>query len=250
MDAFDRQQVFAVLRDARPEVVIDQLTSLFHADYEGTARLRREGTRNLVDAALAVGVTRLIAQSYVQLYAPGPGLATEDDPLDLDVPPSWRINVEGVHALEQAVADMPEAIILRYGTLYGPDTWYAPDGPIAGQVRRAELPATDGVISFLHIDDAARAAALALSWPSGPINVVDDEPAPGTEWLPFYASLLEAPPPPVKHTRERWERGTSNAKARHQLGWQPLYPTWREGFRALLAPVAQNGDGNHMAAGR
>lgn len=234
MDAFNRDQVFAVLRDARPEVVIDQLTSLGHGDYAGTARLRKDGTRNLVDAARAVGVTRLIAQSYAQLSAPGPGLATEEDPLDLDAPPPWRVNVEGVDALEQAVADMPVGVILRYGTLYGPDTWYAADGPIAAQVRRGELPATDGVSSFLHIDDAARAAALALDWPAGPINVVDDEPAAGTEWLPIYASVLGAPPPLVRHTRERWERGVSNAKARHQLGWQPLYPSWREGFRTVL----------------
>jgi nucleoside-diphosphate-sugar epimerase len=241
MDAFNRDQVFTVLRNARPEVVIDQLTSLSQGDYAGTAHLRKEGTRNLVDAAMAVGVTRFIAQSYAQVYAPGPGLATEDAPLDLDASPPWRVNVEGVHALEQAVVEMPEGVILRYGTLYGPDTGYAADGPIAEQVRRGELPATDGVSSFLHIDDAARAAVLALDWPPGPINVVDDEPAPGTEWLPLYASLLGAPRPPVRHTRERWERGVSNAKARHQLGWQPLHPTWREGFRAAHGATHASG---------
>jgi nucleoside-diphosphate-sugar epimerase len=241
MDAFDRDQVFAVLGDARPDVVIDQMTSLSHGDYPGTARLRKEGTRHLVDAALAVGVTRFIAQSYAQVYAPGPELATEDDTFDLDAPPSWRVNVEGVYALEQAVADMPEGVMLRYGTLYGPGTGYAPDGAIAERVRRGELPATDGVSPFLHIDDAARAAVLALDWPAGPINIVDDDPTPGTEWLPIFASYLGAPPPPVKHTRERWERGISNAKARHQLGWQPLYPTWREGFWAVLQrEVAQH----------
>lgn len=237
MDAFDRDQVFAVVRDADPDVVIDQMTSLGHGDYQGTARLRKEGTRNLVDAALTVGVRRFIAQSYAELYAPGPGLATEDDPLDLDAPPARRINVEGVAALEQAVADMPVGVILRYGTLYGPDTGYAPNGPIAAQVRRGELTATDGVNSFLHIDDAAHVAALALDWPAGPINIVDDDPAPGTEWLPIYAAVLGAPPPPVRHTREHWERGASNAEARHQLGWQPLYPSWRQGFPAEVEAV-------------
>lgn len=242
MDAFDRDRVFAVLREARPDIVIDQMTSLSHGDYAGTARLRKEGTRNLVDAARAVGVRRFIAQSYAELYAPGSGLATEETPLDLEAPLPERGNVEGVYALEQAVADMPVGVVLRYGRLYGPDTGYAASGPIAEQVRRGEVPATDGVTSFLHIDDAARAAVLALDWPAGPINVVDDEPAAGTEWLPIYASILGAPPPPVRHTRERWERGISNAKARHQLEWQPLYPTWREGFRTGLSTADANSE--------
>jgi nucleoside-diphosphate-sugar epimerase len=85
------------------------------------------------------------------------------------------------------------------------------------------------------IVDAARAPVLALEWPAGPINVVDDEPASGTEWLASYASVLGAPPPPVRQTRERWERGISNAKARQHLGWQPLFATSRRGFQIVLS---------------
>jgi nucleoside-diphosphate-sugar epimerase len=233
-DALDRGAMFAAVRAARPDAVIHQLTDLSGRDFAGNARLRIEGTRNLVDAALVVGVGRMIAQSIAWIYVPGRGPASEDTPLDLDAHGSRGRLVAAVQALEHAVAEMPVGIILRYGVLYGPGTWYARDGWITEQLRRGEFEANEGVTSFLHVADAAQAALQALGWPAGPLNVVDDEPAAGTDWLPLYASLVGAPLPPLRPGVEGWERGASNARARH-LGWRPQYPTWREGFKEVLS---------------
>ena len=233
-DIFDRDAVYAVLREAKPEAVIHQLTALSAWNLEDNARIRIEGTRNLVDAALAAGVRKMIAQSIAWAYVPGEGLAEEEEPLDLDAPLPRQTTIDGVWALERTVAEMPEHVALRYGKFYGPGTWYAPGGFIAEQVRKRELTATDGVSSFVHVDDAARAACLALHWPSGPVNIADDEPARGTEWLPVYAQALGAPEPAAERGSARGERGASNAKARRQYGWEPLYPSWREGFRDRL----------------
>jgi nucleoside-diphosphate-sugar epimerase len=234
VDVFDRERLATVVREARPDVVIDQLTDLSARNLAANARMRREGTRNLVDAAHAAGVRLFIAQSISWVSAPGDGPADESVPLDLEAPEPRRTTVEGVQALEQAVAEMERWVVLRYGTLYGLGTWYAPGGPIAEQVRHGQLTADDGITSFIHVDDAARAALLALDWPPGIVNIVDDEPAPGRVWLPVYASTLEAPTPSVATGQGRAMRGASNAKARHVLHWSPLYSSWREGF-ALVA---------------
>lgn len=235
VDIFDREGVLRALGDARPEVVIHQLTALKDWNLEDNARIRKEGTRNLVDAAIASGAKRLIAQSIAWAYGPGESPASETDGLDIEAAPPRKTTIEGVVALERAVAEMPSHVILRYGMLYGPDTWYAPDGLIADRVRRREMPATDGFTSFLHVEDAAQAAVLALDWPDGIVNIVDDEPAVGTEWLPHYAALLGAPAPELKPGRGGWERGASNAKARREYGWTPIYGSWRTGFEQSLA---------------
>jgi nucleoside-diphosphate-sugar epimerase len=234
VDVFDRDSLIAVVRAAEPDAVMHQMTDLRGQDFAANARLRIEGTRNLVDAARAGSVPRMIAQSIAFAYAPGDGPATEDDPLDLDAPPLRCDTVAGVRALEGAVAELSEGVILRYGVLYGPGTWYAADGAVAAQVRRGERAATDGVTSFIHVEDAAGAAVAALGWPPGPVNVVDDDPAPGVSWLPVYAAALGAPRPQVRAGRERGERGASNARARSDLGWKPRYRSWREGFRLAL----------------
>jgi nucleoside-diphosphate-sugar epimerase len=234
VDVFDRDVLALAVRTERPEAIIHQLTDLGAFDLAANARLRVAGTRNLVDAARAAGVRRMVAQSIAFVYGPGAGPAREDEPLDLGAPPPRNETVAGVQALEQAVSGLPEGVILRYGTLYGPGTWFAQDGAIARQVRRGEVPASDGVTSFVHVADAARAALLALGWPPGVVNLVDDEPALGKVWLPTYAALLGAPPPPVRDGSNRGERGASNAKAHQLRGWQPLYSSWREGFRTAL----------------
>jgi nucleoside-diphosphate-sugar epimerase len=233
LDVFDREAVFAAIAAAKPEAVVHQLTSLGERNFADNSRIRIEGTRHLVDASRAAGVRRMIAQSISWAYAPGEGPAREEEPLDLEAPAPRSGTIRGVHALESAVAEMPEAVILRYGLFYGAGTWYAPDGYVAEQVRRGDMPATDGVSSFVHVDDAARAALLALEWPPGAVNVVDDEPAPGTVWLPDYASLLGAPEPSRQAGSARGERGAANGKAK-RLGWQPRYASWREGFRSTL----------------
>jgi len=233
VDVFDRDAVFAAVREARPEAVIHQLTSLAERNFADNTRIRTYGTRHLVDASLAAGVRRMVAQSISWAYAPGEGPAREEEPLDLDAPAPRSGTIRGVRALETAALDMPEAVVLRYGLFYGAGTWYAADGFVAEQVRRGELPATDGVSSFVHVDDAARAALLALDWPPGAVNVVDDEPAPGREWLPYYAELLGAPAPRLEPGSARGERGADNGKAK-RLGWRPVWTSWREGFRRTL----------------
>lgn len=231
-DVFDRDSLFVTIERERPDVIIHQLTSLRTWDYAANACIRREGTRNLVDAGLVAGVQRVIAQSYC-VYAPADGLAREEDPLDFES--SRHATVEGIWSLESTVAEVPQGVVLRYGTLYGSGTRYDRNGEFAEQVRRGEIPTSDDIMSFLDVEDAAHAAVLALGWPKGVWNIVDDEPAPDTEWLPLYAALIGAPPPPSGPKSGHPRRGVSNARARHELGWQPLHPSWREGFKRTLA---------------
>jgi nucleoside-diphosphate-sugar epimerase len=222
-DAYDPAALTEAMSAAAPEVVIHQLTDLAGEDRAANARLRIEGTRNLVDAAKAAGVETMIAQSIAWIYAPGSAPAVEDDPLDTDASA-----YPGVSALEAAVSTMPRGVVLRYGMLYGPGTWYARDGAMADRARKGELRATPTWMPFLHADDAAIAAVHALDWPAGPVNVVDDEPAKGYDWLPAFCVSVGAPAP--RPDAGPAGRPVSNAKAR-ELGWQPRFPSWREGFR-------------------
>ncbi|MGF9966461.1 NAD-dependent epimerase/dehydratase family protein [Bacillus rhizoplanae] len=233
-DAFDRDAVFAAVEKSQPDVVIHQLTSLSAGSLVDNAKIRIEGTENLVDASKAVGVRRMIAQSISWAYEPGEAPAIEEEMLDFAAPLPRKTTIEGIMALEEKVSQIPEFVILRYGTLYGPGTWYAIDGIIADQVRRKEIAATEGVASFVHVDDAARAAVLALEWPSGPVNIVDDNPAPGNVWLPVYASTIGAPQPLRQAGNNRGERGASNKKARKEYGWEPIHPSWSNGFKHHL----------------
>ena len=229
LDVYDRKGMAGALMRERPEVVMHQLTDLAARDFAANSRLRIEGTRNLVDAARAAGVRRIIVQSLASAYAPGAGPACEDEPLDRQAPPPRGNMVAGVAALEEAAAELPEGVILRYGFFYGPGTWYTRGGWAEQQLCRGDLKAGPGVASFVHLDDAAEAAVLALRWPAGPVNVVDDEPAPMAVWLTAFAKAVGAPLPPVIAEAASPERGASNAKAR-RLGWNPHYPTWRDGF--------------------
>ncbi|MGG0187907.1 NAD-dependent epimerase/dehydratase family protein [Bacillus rhizoplanae] len=233
-DALNRDAVFTALEKSQPDVVIHQLTSLSAGSLVDNAKIRIKGTENLVDASKAVGVRRIIAQSISWAYEPGDTPAIEEEMLHIAAPLPRKMTIEGIMALEEKVSQIPEFVILRYGTLYGPGTWYAIDGKIADQVRRQEIAATDGVVSFLHVDDAARAALLALDWPSGPVNIVDDNPAPGNVWLPVYASAIGAPQPLRQAGSNRNERGASNKKARKEYGWEPIHPSWSNGFQHNL----------------
>lgn len=208
VDVFDADALTEAVLDAAPDVVVHQLTDLRGEDFAANTRLRVEGTHNLVDAARAAGVEVMVAQSIAWLYAPGPGPAVETEPLD----PGLR-GYDGVAALEKAVAEMPRGVVLRYGLLYGPGTWYAPDGLITRRIRCGEHtpPASWG--SFVHVDDAAAAAVAALDWPAGPVNVVDDEPT--TDWPRAFGGTPQDGPPSG--------RPVSNAKAR-SLGWRPAHP--------------------------
>jgi nucleoside-diphosphate-sugar epimerase len=261
-NAFDAEGLAGAIAGAKPEVVIHQLTDIpqavdprrFKEQFAGNDRLRVEGTRNLVDAAVAAGVRRVIAQSISFIYAPRGGLVKdEEDPLYLEAPPTYIRTVNAVRELERMVVDRDgiEGVALRYGYFYGPGTSYARDGAIAGAVAKRRFPIVGkgtGCFSFIHVDDAAAATVAAIdSGARGAYNVVDDDPALVREWLPVYADALGAPAPrraPALLARMMAgrqaiymmleQRGASNRKAKRELGWEPRYPSWRKGFREAL----------------
>jgi nucleoside-diphosphate-sugar epimerase len=233
-DVFDRAGLIAIVRAARPEIVIHQLTDLGAADPVANAALRTRGTRHLVDAALAAGARRIVAQSIAWAYAAGLGPAREDEPLDLSAGPPRATTIAGIDTLERAAAELPESVILRYGLLYGPSTWYAQDGSMAQKVRRGELQADAAVSSFVHVSDAARACVLALASPTGTFNVCDDAPAPATEWLPVFARCVGAAAPVMVASGAAWARGADNRKGRATLGLKLQFPHWRSGFERGL----------------
>lgn len=227
VDVLDLASVRTAVMELWPDAIVHQLTSLGGGDFAANNRLRITGTRNLVDAARDAGVRRLVAQSFC-MYTPGAAPATEDDQLDVGSP-AFGGAVSGVIALEQAVRELAEGVILRYGTLYGPDTWFSHGGMIGDLFRRGQMKLTEDITSFVHVYDAAAAAAEALAWPAGTVNIVDDEPAPGTVWMPAFASAIGAPVPQEMNGRQPAARAVSNARA-HALGFTPRYRTWRAGF--------------------
>ena len=260
-DAFDADGVNRAVADARPDAVINQLTDIPKAlnprksseQFEMNDRLRTEGSRNLMRAAEAAGARRAVAQSIAFAYAPGKTLREEDDDLFDGGPEHWSRTVAALRALEQATLGTPgvEGIVLRYGYFYGPGTSYAGDGSTAAMVRKRAFPVVGGgkaVFSFIHVDDAASAAVAALDHgPPGIYNVVDDDPATLSEWLPEYAAALEARPPrKVPRLVARIAagklavymmtelQGATNAKAKRELGWEPRWKSWRQGFRGAL----------------
>lgn len=222
VDVYDARRLTEALGTAEPDLVMHQLSDLRLFDTEGTARIRREGMAHLVSAAQQCGVNRIVVQSIAWAYQDGDGRADENEPLE---------EGSAVAEMEELAGRLSKPTILRYGWWYGPDTWYAEGGRIADAVAEGLLPATRTVNSFVHIDDAVAATVEAIDWPAGAYNIVDDEPAPATEWLPRYADAIGAPPP----TLTRWVngpaggRGASNAKAR-AAGWAPTFASWRSGF--------------------
>ena len=234
-DVFDADGVRRAVALAAPDVVMHQLTDLKSGNRAANSEMRITGTRHLVDAALAAGVRRIVAQSIAWAYEPGTVPAAEDAPLDLGAEESRLRTVRGVAALEAAVREAPEWVVLRNGLLYGPGTWYARGGLIAEQAARGELAADGDVSSFVHADDAAGAAADALAWPTGFVNVCDDVPAAGREWVPAFCRAVGVREPVAAAGGQRhgWARGASNEYARAALNWTPAWPSWREGFAAL-----------------
>jgi nucleoside-diphosphate-sugar epimerase len=255
-DALDADALAAVVQAAEPDVLVHQLTAIppvtdgrgFAEQFEATNRLRREGTRNLVAAARSAGARRLVAQGLAQAYAPvGGWVKSEDDPLYADAEPPFGEIFGALIDLEAAVlgaADL-EGLVLRYGSFYGPGTAYAADGSNAELVRRGLFPVAGGGPahwSFVHVEDAARATALAVErGEPGVYNIVDDEPAALADWLPVYAEALGAPPPPEAPAPRgtygtfgmMLSRGASNARAKQALGWTPRHASWRDGFAAM-----------------
>jgi nucleoside-diphosphate-sugar epimerase len=234
-DAMDADAVRKAVLAAAPEVVMHQLTSLAGGDFAANAALRIHGSRHLADAAAEVGVRLFVAQSINWMYEPGDAPATEQVPLDVRAAEPRATTVRAVAELERQAARSPQSVVLRYGAFYGLDTWYAPDGSFAEQARTARLAATADVTSFVHVDDAAAAAIAALRWPTGVVNVCDDEPAPGLAWVPAFCAAVGAPVPSVDDDAPPagTARGADNAYARRTLGWTPRWTSWREGFAAF-----------------
>jgi nucleoside-diphosphate-sugar epimerase len=261
VDVFDAERLRHAVTDARPEVVIHELTSLpdrldFRKQgiYEPTNRVRTEGTRNLLDAARAAGARRFVCQSIAFAYRPdGAGLKTEDDALMESAPGPFGGGIRALHEMEGLVlgAEDMEGLVLRYGFFYGPGTYYAEDGTTTADVRRRRMPIVGkgtGVFSFVHVDDAADATVAAVDRGApGVYNICDDEPAEMSEWLPAFAAAAGAKRPlrvPVwlarfvggreVRTFALELRGASNEKAKRELGWEPAHPSCRTGFAEAL----------------
>jgi nucleoside-diphosphate-sugar epimerase len=259
-DALDRDAVARAVASARPEVIVHQLTAIpgsldlrhFDRDFATTNRLRTEATDHLLAAGRELGLERFVAQSFAgwPVARTGPTVKTEDDALDPEPAAPMRESHKAIRHLESAVtgADWTEGVVLRYGGFYGPGTSLSKDGGEQVElIRKRRYPVVGdgaGVWSFVHIEDAADATVAAVErGHRGIYNIVDDEPAPVSAWLPAIAGAVGAKPP--RHV-PRWLgrllageaatvmmteiRGASNAKAKRELGWKPGHPSWREGF--------------------
>jgi 2-alkyl-3-oxoalkanoate reductase len=262
LDLLDADAVETAVRQAAPEVVVHEATGLsgnmdfrnFDRYFDRTNQLRTEGTRILLEAARAAGARRFIAQSFAGWpFARVDGMVkSEEAPLDPHPPKGIEQTIAAIAEQERLVtsAEGIEGVVLRYGLFYGPGTSLAlapAEGEQVEAVRARKFPVVgsgEGVASFIHIDDAAAATALAVAdGDPGIYNVVDDEPAPAREWLPVLAEEIGAKRPMKV---PRWigrllagsgmttmmteGRGASNAKAKRELDWQPRFASWRQGF--------------------
>jgi nucleoside-diphosphate-sugar epimerase len=260
MDGLDALSVRQAVASARPDTVVNQMTAINsvhagkpdmkHMDrwFAITNRLRTEGTDHLLAAAEATGVSHVVSQSYAGWNGirEGGWIKTEEDPLDPRPAKAAEDELRAIRYLEDAVLRAGGAV-LRYGGLYGPG---ATDDQVE-LVRKRQFPLVaggTGYCSWVHLDDAAAATVLAVEQKSsGVFNIVDDEPAPASEWLPYLAACAGAKPPmrvpkwlarllagDVAVTMMTEGRGFSNAKAKRELGWQLRYPSWRQGFKEGL----------------
>lgn len=257
-DVYDADGLEKALLAASPEVVVHELTALpqvinprkIEEQLAENARIRVEGTQNLVQAARRAGARRMVAQSIAFVYEPSGGpVKNEDDPLWRDAPRELRRTVEAVASLEHQVtsAEGMEGVVLRYGYFYGPGSAYDLDGSMARMVRARQLPVAgrgDGVFSFIHVDDAAAATVAAVErGQPGIYNIVDDRPQRVREWLPLYAEAIGAPPPRrvpgflaqllagrYAHYLMTRQRGASNERAKRELDWSPRYAALQDGL--------------------
>jgi 2-alkyl-3-oxoalkanoate reductase len=259
-DGLDAAAIHEAVLAAKPQVIVHEMTALrgasdlrhFDRAFALSNRLRTEGLDHLLAAAAEAGTRRFIAQSFCGWpYARHGGhIKTEDEPLDPDPPGELRRTLSAIRYLETRVLQAPDiaGLVLRYGAFYGPGTGML-DGTIIEQLRRRRFPLIGGGTgwwSFVHIDDAAAATAIAAErGEAGLYNIVDDEPAPVSDWLPSLAAAVGARPPrriptwlarPLagRHLVSMMTdvRAGSNAKARRILGWRPVHASWRDGFRS------------------
>jgi 2-alkyl-3-oxoalkanoate reductase len=265
LDGLDGDAVGRAVASAEPDAIVHQLTALagradlrrFDRWFSLTNELRTRGTQHLLAAADAAGVDRFIAQSYTGWtnIREGDAPKTEDDPFDPRPAEAQTESLAAIRFVETAVPDAsPEGLVLRFGNLYGPGA----SETLVELVRKRRMPVIGdgtGVWSWIHVDDAAGATVAALERGTpGLYNIVDDEPARVSEWLPYLAEVVGAKPPrrvPKWVARVvagevvvRWMtegRGASNAKAGRELDWQPVWRSWRDGFRRALTDSSQPG---------
>jgi nucleoside-diphosphate-sugar epimerase len=270
LDILDREAVTAAVVAAAPDAIVHQASALtgmsdlrrFGEEFAATDRLRTEGTDNLLAAAALSSARRFVAQSFAGWpYARvGGPVKTEDEPLDPDPPEAARGALAAIRHLERRVVEAEglEGVVLRYGGFYGPGTSLMHGGVHLEAIRKRKFPVVGGgtgVWSFVHLDDVASATMAAVERPAtGVFNVVDDEPAPVSEWLPYLAEAIGAKPP---RRVPGWVgrivlgefglgmmttvRGASNEKAKRELGWNLRYPSWRAGFKTGLADRSPSG---------
>jgi 2-alkyl-3-oxoalkanoate reductase len=260
-DAFDPEAVAQAVAEAEPEAVVHELTDLtgtfarnIDKSFATTNRLRTEGLDHLLAAAKATGARRFVAQSFAGWPSEPTGgpVKTEEDPLQQHPPKTVTESLAAIRHVEDTVthADGLDGLALRYGGFYGPGTSLAadPPGELTEMIQKRRVPIIgdgSGIWSLVHIEDAASATAAALERGApGVYNVVDDDPVPVRELMPELARQLGAKPP--RHL-PRWVgrlaggeagvmmmteiRGATNEKAKRELGWEPRYPSWRQGFR-------------------
>ncbi|MEU4606258.1 NAD(P)-dependent oxidoreductase [Kribbella sp. NPDC023972] len=257
VDGLDRESVIAAVVAAEPEVIVHQMTaladmrSLRNVDkvFAATNALRTRGTENLLAAAERAGTRRVVAQGHNFIYDQSGGpVKFETDPLVSNPVPSAAQTLAAIKYVDQTVQEKaPEGIVLRYGTFYGPGA----SDPMLEMVRKRQLPVVGGgagIWSFIETSDAAAAALAAVEGGEpGAYNIVDNDPAPVSEWLPYLAEVANAKPPlrvpgwlgrllagEFVLAQMTSVRGASNEKARQELGWEPTYASWRDGFRALV----------------
>ena len=262
VDGLDAAGIGEAVARAEPDAIIHEMTALsgtpdfrhFDRWFALTNRLRTEGTEHLLAAARASGVKRFLAQSFTgwSNSREGSRVKTEDDPLDPHPVKGQTETLAAIKFLERAVLDAPlEGIVVRYGGLYGPGS----SDTLGAILRKRMFPVIGngaGHVSSTHVDDAAGGTVAALErGHRGIYNIVDDEPAPSGQFIPAIAEALGAPKPlripawlgrllagDVAVTMMTEGRGSSNAKAKRELDWQPIWPSWREGYRhGLESPV-------------
>jgi 2-alkyl-3-oxoalkanoate reductase len=259
-DGLDRAAMTKAIIEAEPKAIVHQMTALagkpdmrrFDRWFATTNELRTRGTEHLLAAAQAAQVPRVVAQSYIgwnNARTGGP-VKSESDPLDPQPLKAQRESLAAIRFVERAVPDAPlEGIVLRYGNFYGPGG----SEPLVDLIRKRRFPIVGdgaGVWSWVHLDDAAGATIAALErGRRGVYNVVDDEPARVSDWLPYLAEVVGAKPPmrvpkglariAAGSVAVQWMtegRGASNEKAKRELDWQPTWRSWRDGFRNALGP--------------
>jgi nucleoside-diphosphate-sugar epimerase len=245
MDGLDAASVGEAVATARPDAIVHQMTAIspahagkpdmkhFDRWFATTSRLRTDGTDHLLAAAQATDVPTFVAQGYASWNGirAGGWVKSEEDPLDLLAGTSAQPGMEAIRHLEDVVLAAGGAV-MRYGGLYGPG---ATDDQVT-LVRKRQFPLVGsgtGYCSWVHLDDAASATVLAVEQKArGVFNIVDDEPAPASEWLPYLAASAGAKDIAVIMMTEG--RAFSNAKAKRELGWELRFPSWRQGFREGL----------------